>query len=142
MEKPRRTDYDLVPESEVPDPAVEVDHRGRRSNTRTRFVPRILALLAIGLVVYLFIGPLISLSSLSIDYIPCLGHLKSNSTPGRHGLASDNGMPSQKPQVAVPLEAHVMSKCPDAQACLQKLVVPTMEHISDKVDFELSFIAR
>ncbi|KAF7175566.1 hypothetical protein CNMCM7691_009131 [Aspergillus felis] len=34
-----------------------------------------------------------------------------------------------------------MSKCPDARACLQKLVVPTMERISDKVDFGLSFIA-
>lgn len=42
----------------------------------------------------------------------------------------------------VPLEAHIMSKCPDAQDCIQKLVVPTMERISEKVDFELSFIAR
>lgn len=40
------------------------------------------------------------------------------------------------------LEAHVMSKCPDARDCLQKLVVPAMEQISDKVDFGLSFIAR
>lgn len=42
----------------------------------------------------------------------------------------------------IPLEAHIMSKCPDAQDCLQKLVVPAMEQISDKVDFELSFIGR
>ncbi|PLN82087.1 hypothetical protein BDW42DRAFT_185055 [Aspergillus taichungensis] len=42
----------------------------------------------------------------------------------------------------VPLEAHIMSKCPDAQACLQQLVVPAMEQISDKVDFGLSFIAN
>ena len=42
----------------------------------------------------------------------------------------------------VPLEAHIMSKCPDAQACLQQLVVPAMEQISDKVDFGLSFIAK
>ncbi|KAJ5636395.1 uncharacterized protein N7484_009708 [Penicillium longicatenatum] len=41
----------------------------------------------------------------------------------------------------VPLEAHIMSKCPDAQGCLQKLVLPAMEQISDKVDFKLSFIA-
>ncbi|KAH1499475.1 hypothetical protein KXW60_007647 [Aspergillus fumigatus] len=39
------------------------------------------------------------------------------------------------------LEAHVMSKCPDARDCLQKLVVPAMEQISDKVDFGLAFIA-
>ncbi|KAJ6113524.1 hypothetical protein N7523_006841 [Penicillium sp. IBT 18751x] len=41
----------------------------------------------------------------------------------------------------IPLEAHIMSKCPDAQVCLQKLVLPAMEQISDKVDFKLSFIA-
>jgi hypothetical protein len=42
----------------------------------------------------------------------------------------------------VPLEAHIMSKCPDAQDCLQQLVVPAMEKISDKVDFQLSFIGK
>ncbi|KAJ5629382.1 hypothetical protein N7528_003039 [Penicillium herquei] len=41
----------------------------------------------------------------------------------------------------IPLEAHIMSKCPDAQGCMQKLVLPAMEKISDKVDFRLSFIA-
>ena len=40
----------------------------------------------------------------------------------------------------VPLEAHVMSKCPDARDCLRDLVVPTMEKIADKADFRLSFI--
>lgn len=45
-------------------------------------------------------------------------------------------------QTKIPLEAHIMSKCPDAQDCLQKLVLPAMEKISDKVDFTLSFIAR
>ncbi|EAU37407.1 conserved hypothetical protein [Aspergillus terreus NIH2624] len=42
----------------------------------------------------------------------------------------------------VPLEAHIMSKCPDAQYCLRKLVVPTMERVSDLVDFNLAFIAN
>lgn len=40
----------------------------------------------------------------------------------------------------VPLDIHIMSKCPDARDCLQKLVVPTMANVSDKVDFRLSFI--
>ena len=40
----------------------------------------------------------------------------------------------------VPLEAHIMSKCPDARDCLRDLVVPAMEKISDHVDFRLSFI--
>ena len=42
----------------------------------------------------------------------------------------------------VPLEAHIMSKCPDARDCLQQLIVPTMEQVHDNVDFRLSFIAR
>lgn len=42
----------------------------------------------------------------------------------------------------VQLEAHIMSKCPDARDCLQQLVVPTMEQVSDLVDFKLSYIGR
>ena len=42
----------------------------------------------------------------------------------------------------IPLEAHIMSKCPDAKDCLNKLVVPSMVEISDKVNFTLSYIGR
>lgn len=42
----------------------------------------------------------------------------------------------------VPLEAHIMSKCPDARDCLRDLIVPAMERISDHVNFRLSFIGR
>jgi len=42
----------------------------------------------------------------------------------------------------VPLEAHIMSKCPDARDCLRNFVVPAMEAIVDKVDFRLSFIGE
>jgi len=44
------------------------------------------------------------------------------------------------PKDKVKLEAHIMSKCPDAQVCLRNLVVPAMEEIHDLVDFKLSFI--
>lgn len=40
----------------------------------------------------------------------------------------------------VPLEAHIMSKCPDAKVCLQELVLPAMQRVVEKVDFTLSFI--
>ncbi|KAI4242152.1 MAG: hypothetical protein L6R40_004195 [Gallowayella cf. fulva] len=40
----------------------------------------------------------------------------------------------------VPLEAHIMSKCPDARDCLRDLVVPAMEEVVEKVNFTLSFI--
>ncbi|WYZ46050.1 hypothetical protein EsH8_IX_000275 [Colletotrichum jinshuiense] len=40
----------------------------------------------------------------------------------------------------VPLEAHIMSKCPDARDCLRDLVLPTMMKSQDKVNFTLSYI--
>ncbi|KAI9679307.1 MAG: hypothetical protein M1817_005327 [Caeruleum heppii] len=42
----------------------------------------------------------------------------------------------------VPLEAHIMSKCPDAKECLHDLVLPAMIQIADKVDFTLSYIGQ
>lgn len=54
-----------------------------------------------------------------------------------HGSTPEKLADSQK----VHLEAHVMSKCPDARDCLRQLVVPAMEQVSDLVDFDLSFIA-
>jgi hypothetical protein len=42
----------------------------------------------------------------------------------------------------VPLEAHIMSKCPDARDCLRDMILPAMQNISDKVDFKLSYIGR
>ena len=42
----------------------------------------------------------------------------------------------------VALEAHIMSKCPDAKYCLEKLIVPAMEKTHAKVNFTLSFIGQ
>ncbi|KAJ2907368.1 hypothetical protein MKZ38_003225 [Zalerion maritima] len=42
----------------------------------------------------------------------------------------------------VPLEAHIMSKCPDARDCLKQLVLPAMQTQWSKVDFKLSFIGQ
>ncbi|KAH9220227.1 hypothetical protein DL95DRAFT_433406 [Leptodontidium sp. 2 PMI_412] len=40
----------------------------------------------------------------------------------------------------VPLEAHIMSKCPDARDCLREMILPTMQRVLDKVNFTLSYI--
>ncbi|TAQ91650.1 hypothetical protein B7494_g44 [Chlorociboria aeruginascens] len=40
----------------------------------------------------------------------------------------------------VPLEAHIMSKCPDARDCLKLMVLPAMQRVYDKVNFTLSYI--
>lgn len=86
------------------------------------------------------------------DTSKCLA--PGQSTGGSIGFAAQNheheqAKISQDPitsqsneSTRIPLEAHIMSKCPDAQGCLQKLILPAMEQISDKVDFRLSFIAR
>jgi hypothetical protein len=42
----------------------------------------------------------------------------------------------------VPLEAHIMSKCPDAKDALELLVLPVMQRVHDKVNFTLSYIGR
>ena len=64
----------------------------------------------------------------------------------RNSTQIDN-LPQSSPSISnqtslVPLEAHIMSKCPDARDCLRDLVVPAMEQIVDKVDFRLSYIGR
>lgn len=40
----------------------------------------------------------------------------------------------------VPLEAHLMSKCPDAKDCLNDLILPAMMRVNEKVDFTTSYI--
>lgn len=67
---------------------------------------------------------------------------QGDKSTGTEGSLLENRPEDRSSNRKVPLEAHIMSKCPDAQACLQQLVVPAMEQISDKVDFGLSFIAK
>ncbi|PHH66850.1 hypothetical protein CDD80_913 [Ophiocordyceps camponoti-rufipedis] len=40
----------------------------------------------------------------------------------------------------VPLEAHIISKCPDTRDALRELILPVMQQVSDKVDFKLNYI--
>ncbi|KAL6860173.1 hypothetical protein ACO1O0_004199 [Amphichorda felina] len=42
----------------------------------------------------------------------------------------------------VPLEAHIMSKCPDARDAMRELILPVMQRVSDKVDFRLTYIGK
>ncbi|KAL2050210.1 hypothetical protein ABVK25_009571 [Lepraria finkii] len=60
--------------------------------------------------------------------------------PGKSSLQSSPSSTNQSS--LVPLEAHIMSKCPDAKTCLEELVVPAMQQIVDKVDFRLSYIGK
>ncbi|KAK1829208.1 hypothetical protein QBC39DRAFT_374031 [Podospora conica] len=49
---------------------------------------------------------------------------------------------SAQVRTKVPLEAHIMSKCPDARDCLRQLVLPAMQKVHEKVNFTLSYIGR
>ena len=52
------------------------------------------------------------------------------------------GAPSLTTEIKVPLEIHIMSKCPDAKYCLEQLIAPALEEIESLVDFRMSFIGR
>lgn len=54
------------------------------------------------------------------------------SSPVAQGVNSD----------LVPLEAHIISKCPDTRDALRQLLLPVMQRVSDKVDFRLSYIGK
>ncbi|KAI9837372.1 MAG: hypothetical protein M1838_004846 [Thelocarpon superellum] len=49
-------------------------------------------------------------------------------------------VPSSSAPRRIPLEAHIMSKCPDAKDCLHDLILPAMQRIENKVNFTLSYI--
>lgn len=49
-------------------------------------------------------------------------------------------VPHVQEKALVPLEAHIMSKCPDARDGMEMLVLPAMQKVYDKVNFTLSFI--
>ncbi|KAG5923054.1 hypothetical protein E4U53_003610 [Claviceps sorghi] len=60
-----------------------------------------------------------------------------------HGLYSFSRFMWIRPsatQYLVPLEAHIISKCPDTQDALRELILPAMQRVYDKVDFKLNFI--
>lgn len=110
------------------------------------------ALLCLGLFLITHRSPISYRSHLTagkFDFVSESSGVSPSGNEGSAGFHHDGDAPSAADTTSqgfsskrVPLEAHIMSKCPDAQDCLQQLIVPAMERISDKVDFTLSFIAR
>ncbi|KAH7328134.1 hypothetical protein B0I35DRAFT_472879 [Stachybotrys elegans] len=56
-------------------------------------------------------------------------------------LHSSSSPPSSNSKL-VPLEAHIISKCPDTRDALRELILPVMQKVHDKVDFKLSYIGK
>lgn len=117
--------------------------RTRRRRTMFRIFRGVLIAICFGLVIYVFLGLYSSrnpdtTTSPDADRQVEVGGKRPNEDHDTDGALPLLSTSSNR----VPLEAHIMSKCPDARDCLQQLIVPAMEHINDKVDFLLSFIAR
>lgn len=102
-----------------------------------RFRP-LLALTLVVLCFYLYARPSSVLSPLP-DISSRLSSTLQAASPGT-ATAPAAGSGADADAALVPLEAHIMSKCPDAKDCLQKLVLPAMVRVFDKVNFTLSFI--
>lgn len=107
---------------------------------RRRVFPRLIGLLGVISCLWLTLHWL-PIHHLTLRIPSCRHHTR----PATGGQLFDGEKVATDPALAdserVPFEAHIMSKCPDARDCIRELVVPTMEKVSDKVDFELSFIA-
>ncbi|KAI1203099.1 hypothetical protein F5X97DRAFT_158050 [Nemania serpens] len=56
------------------------------------------------------------------------------------GDVAASAVPTVASRELVPLEAHVISKCPDTRDCLRELLLPTMIRAYDKVNFTLTYI--
>ena len=96
-----------------------------RSRLRSRLVVYIVAFISAFLIITYGISPQLS------GYYP-------QASPETVMSQSTDAKSNQT--ALVPLEAHIMSKCPDAKTCLEKLVVPAMEQVVDMVNFRLSYI--
>ncbi|PGH07011.1 hypothetical protein GX51_02051 [Blastomyces parvus] len=113
----------------------------RSSSRRTiyRLFRRSLILSCISLIIFVLIRG-IHVPSEYIDKFKQanVGHQTAESASPLRGN-NYNGAPAAV-NGRVPLEAHIMSKCPDAKYCIEELIVPAMAQVHDKVDFRLSFI--
>ncbi|KAI1310368.1 hypothetical protein F5Y03DRAFT_392303 [Xylaria venustula] len=61
------------------------------------------------------------------------------SEPPVVGNTAQNAVPVTAREL-VPLEAHIISKCPDTRDCLKELLLPAMIRVHEKVNFTLTYI--
>ena len=59
----------------------------------------------------------------------------AQSTDPDAAVKAGSAAATKKDDSKVDLEAHVMSKCPDAQDCLQQLIIPAMSEVSELGDY-------
>ncbi|KAI1356675.1 hypothetical protein F5Y01DRAFT_1367 [Xylaria sp. FL0043] len=113
------------------------DKRPVRNRTRRRHRPLlVLALLAItsyGLYAFGFLT----------SFTGALPSSRFEPTPASDAPVVGNTAQHAVPLAAgelVPLEAHIISKCPDTRDCLKELLLPAMIQVHEKVNFTLTYI--
>lgn len=99
-------------------------------------------LLTVFLLLTLLATTLTLVTDLRWDRRPELSSLFSARHPRREPACNHPADDEKTGGNKIPLEVHIMSKCPDAKDCLEMLIAPAMEKISDIVDFRMSFIGR
>ncbi|KAK0391108.1 LOW QUALITY PROTEIN: hypothetical protein NLU13_0610 [Sarocladium strictum] len=80
----------------------------------------------------------------SLSRWPFFGVRPLNFSSGTPVIAPSNAQDVLDPSAKglVPLEAHIMSKCPDTRDALRQLILPAMQQVHDKVAFTLSYIGH
>ncbi|KAF2971248.1 hypothetical protein GQX73_g2392 [Xylaria multiplex] len=119
-------------------PAME-DKRPVRNRSRRRHRPLLLlfviASAIYGLYIFDFFPSFAAVSPLSLQepipapdpYPPAVSNTAQHAVPAAAGQL-------------IPLEAHIISKCPDTRDCLRELLLPAMIRVHEKVNFTLTYI--
>ncbi|KAI8946069.1 hypothetical protein F4801DRAFT_583769 [Xylaria longipes] len=114
------------------------DKRPVRNRARRRHRPVLLLLLSAIVIYGLYaFGLLSSFTTASLP--PRLKSVQSSDFPAEHDDAK-NAVPAVSARELVPLEAHIISKCPDTRDCLKELLLPAMIRAHEKVNFTLTYI--
>ncbi|KAI0417985.1 hypothetical protein F5X98DRAFT_132193 [Xylaria grammica] len=113
------------------------EKRSTRNRTRRRHRPLLLlsliALTTYGLYAFGFFTSFTTVSPPS-HHEPALG-----SNPPVASNTAQHAVPAAAGEL-VPLEAHIISKCPDTRDCLRELLLPAMIQVHEKVNFTLTYI--
>ncbi|RFU77279.1 gamma interferon inducible lysosomal thiol reductase [Trichoderma arundinaceum] len=107
-------------------PVMNPPRRKRCLSTTVAHVRRLLLL-----VVSFFVGYHLWSNSVAVPFLP---QQASDILRSTHDDSAPNAL--------VPLEAHIISKCPDTRDALRTLILPVMQQVHDKVDFRLSYIGK
>ncbi|KAJ8129210.1 hypothetical protein O1611_g4423 [Lasiodiplodia mahajangana] len=114
------------------------DKRPTRNRSRRRHRPLfLLVLVAATIYGFYAFGLFSSFTSTSLPPRPDAVRTPDYPVPSQ---VAEHVVPSVTGRELVPLEAHIISKCPDTRDCLKELLLPAMIRVHEKVNFTLTYI--